>query len=156
MTTLPRSGGLLSSAATVAEAAAAPVEVFRADYEPPPYAVANVRMNFIIRDGETTVHAEMKIVPNDAAAESTARGDMTLNGDASAITLRSIRLDGVDLVCGTDYRMVGDALLVPSSTLNDGGVLSTIVDIVPETNTQLSGLYKSGGKMYCTQCEAMG
>jgi aminopeptidase N len=31
----------------------------------------------------------------------------------------------------------------------------TKVKIVPEENTQLSGLYKSGG-MYCTQCEAMG
>ena len=34
-------------------------------------------------------------------------------------------------------------------------VLTTRVKIIPETNTQLSGLYKSGS-MYCTQCEAMG
>ncbi|GIQ85335.1 peptidase M1, alanyl aminopeptidase, partial [Kipferlia bialata] len=33
--------------------------------------------------------------------------------------------------------------------------LSITVDIVPEDNSQLSGLYKSSG-LYCTQCEAMG
>jgi aminopeptidase N len=33
--------------------------------------------------------------------------------------------------------------------------LETVVEIIPEDNTQLSGLYKSGA-MYCTQCEAMG
>jgi aminopeptidase N len=181
-TTLRGGGGLLSSAATddaIAEAAAtaAPVEIFRADYEPLPYKVTNVSMNFIIRDGKTTVHTEMKIVPNDddATTESTtthpnntedgvgvvgsssSRGDMIMNGEASAISsLHSIRLNGIELVDGTDYTIVGDALLLPSCTLNDGGVLYTIVDIVPETNTQLSGLYKSGDKMYCTQCEAMG
>ena len=34
-------------------------------------------------------------------------------------------------------------------------VVRTTVEIVPEDNTQLSGLYKSGD-MYCTQCEAEG
>ena len=169
MTTLRGGGGLLSSATTdaIAEAAttgaaAAPVEIFRADYEPLPYVVTNVKMNFIIRDGKTTVHTEMKIVPNDDTELTPdedgvgSRGDMMLNGEASAITLLSIRLNGVELVMGTDFKIVGDALLIPSSVLNEGGVLNTSVDIVPETNTQLSGLYKSGGKMYCTQCEAMG
>ena len=33
--------------------------------------------------------------------------------------------------------------------------LQTEVEIVPEENTQLSGMYKSG-EMYCSQCEAMG
>lgn len=117
-------------------------------------------MNFIIRDGKTTVHTEMKIVPNESTAPNgdgvgVSGGDMIMNGEASAIALLSIRLNGVDLVSGTDFRIVGDTLLIPSSVLNEGGVLNTSVDIVPETNTQLSGLYKSG-KMYCTQCEAMG
>ena len=82
---------------------------------------------------------------------------MILNGEASAVTLTSIKYNGIDLVLGTDFTIVGDTLLIPSSTLGNegGGVLTTSVDIVPETNTQLSGLYKSG-KMYCTQCEAMG
>jgi aminopeptidase N len=88
--------------------------------------------------------------------------DLVLDGEADALTLLSISLDGVDLVAGVDYVVEGDALTIPSSVLGgddggDGGAkkLATRVEIVPETNTQLSGLYKSG-KMYCTQCEAMG
>ena len=93
--------------------------------------------------------------------------DLVLDGEADALTLLSISLDGIDLVAGVDYVIDGDALTVPSSVLEGGGdgggggggggarKLATRVEIVPETNTQLSGLYKSG-KMYCTQCEAMG
>ncbi len=95
--------------------------------------------------------------------------DLVLDGEADALTLLSISLDGIDLVAGVDYVIDGDALTVPSSVLGGGGdggggggaaaaaarKLATRVEIVPETNTQLSGLYKSG-KMYCTQCEAMG
>ena len=91
--------------------------------------------------------------------------DLVLDGEADALTLLSISLDGVDLVADVDYVIEGDSLIIPSSVLGggddgdyDGGakkLLTTKVEIVPETNTQLSGLYKSG-KMYCTQCEAMG
>ena len=44
---------------------------------------------------------------------------------------------------------------IKSSALKPGAVLETNVKIVPEDNTQLSGLYKSG-PMYCSQCEATG
>ena len=84
--------------------------------------------------------------------------DLVLDGEADALTLLSISLDGVDLVAGVDYALEGDALTIPSSVLGGDGParkLATRVEIAPETNTQLSGLYKSG-KMYCTQCEAMG
>jgi aminopeptidase N len=162
-----RGGGLFStttdtttiaSEATTASSTA-PVEIFRTDYKPLPYKVTNVNMNFIIHDGKTTVHTELKIVPNnDKFIEGIGKDeDMILNGEASALTLTSIQYNGIDLILGTDFTIVGDTLLIPSRTLGrqGGGVLTTSVDIVPETNTQLSGLYKSG-KMYCTQCEAMG
>jgi aminopeptidase N len=162
-----RGGGLFSTTTdtTIVDAEAttvsstAPVEIFRTDYKPLPYKVTNVNMNFIIHDGKTTVHTELKILPNnDKFIEGIGKDeDMILNGEASALTLTSIQYNGIDLVLGTDFNIVGDTLLIPSSTLGrqGGGVLTTSVDIVPETNTQLSGLYKSG-KMYCTQCEAMG
>ncbi len=88
---------------------------------------------------------------------------MILDGEADALTLLSISLDDRDLIEGVDYVVNGDELTLRSGVLHSGGVgdggggrkLKTRVEIVPETNTQLSGLYKSG-KMYCTQCEAMG
>ena len=101
------------------------------------------------------------LLPSSAPNRSIDRPDgedLVLDGEADALTLLSISLDGVDLVAGVDYALEGDALTIPSSVLGGDGParkLATRVEIAPETNTQLSGLYKSG-KMYCTQCEAMG
>jgi len=110
-------------------------------------------MNFDIRDGETFIESELTIVQN------TGEGDLVLDGEADALTLLSISLDGKDLVEGVDYTIDGDTLTIVSSllpTTADGtSVLKTKVKVHPEKNTQLSGLYKSGS-MYCTQCEAMG
>mmetsp|Transcript_13766 Transcript_13766/g.26264 ORF Transcript_13766/g.26264 Transcript_13766/m.26264 type:complete len:1014 (-) Transcript_13766:37-3078(-) len=139
-------------AAEETEVSEQPTEIFRNDYKPLPYKVSNVSMNFDIRDGATIVESELTVVPNDAAEG----GDMVLDGEAEALTLLSIQLNGRDLVEGIDYTLEGDTLTIPSKVLGDGtGKLVTKVEIEPETNTQLSGLYKSG-TMYCTQCEAMG
>ena len=82
--------------------------------------------------------------------------DLVLDGEAEALTLLSIQLDGRDLVEGVDYALEGDALTVPAELLGKGtSKLTTQVEIWSEGNTQLSGLYKSGS-MYCTQCEATG
>jgi len=143
---------LRSTATATEETAAAPKEIFRTDYAPLPYKVSNVSMNFDIRDGRTVVESELTLVPNDAGD-----GDLVLDGEADALTLLSIQLDGRDLIEGTDYAIEGDTLTVPSKLLENKTTskLITRVEIEPETNTQLSGLYKSG-TMYCTQCEAMG
>lgn len=78
---------------------------------------------------------------------------MILDGEASALTLLSIQLNGEDF---TGYKIKGDELIIPASALGDGtSKITTKVEIEPEKNTQLSGLYKSG-PMYCTQCEATG
>ena len=72
------------------------------------------------------------------------------------MSLISIKLNGKDLEEGKEYTINGDELSIPASVLGDGeSKITTKVEIVPETNTQLSGLYKSGS-MYCTQCEAIG
>lgn len=145
---------LYSTVAPTSEVPTAPVEIFRTQYQPLPYHVCHVSMNFDIRDGKTTVDTELTVIAN-ANNSVGEQGDMVLDGEADALTLISIQLNGIDLVMGTDYTIVGDALTIPSSVMKGGGILHTIVQVVPETNTQLSGLYKSG-KMYCTQCEAMG
>jgi len=142
----------LHSTATTAveEEVTTPQEIFRTDYQPLSYKVSNVSMNFDIRDGKTVVESELTVVPN------TLDGDLVLDGEADALTLLSIKLDDKELVEGIDYTIKGDTLTIPSKLLGDTtSKLVTKVEVVPETNTQLSGLYKSGS-MYCTQCEAMG
>jgi aminopeptidase N len=133
---------------------AAPVETFRADYAPLARVVSSISMDFQIFDGCTTVTAVMTIAPNAPAALDQ---DMILDGDESCVKLLSLSLNGRELSNNTDYTLAPGKLIIKASTLqkNSVNVLTTVVELVPEDNTQLSGLYKSG-PMYCSQCEAMG
>lgn len=149
--------GAEADAPTTDTAAATPKEIFRTDYQPLPYKVTNISMNFDIQDGYTIVTSDLTIVSNPDAS-STTMEDLIFDGEAEALTLLSIEMNEKELQSGIDYKVEGDALIVPHQLLssNNGSmVLTTRVKIIPETNTQLSGLYKSGS-MYCTQCEAMG
>jgi aminopeptidase N len=78
---------------------------------------------------------------------------MVLDGDETCVKLMKLSLDGRDLLEGTDYTLAPGKLILKAPP--PGSVLTTVVEVIPEENTQLSGLYKSG-PMYCTQCEAMG
>lgn len=149
-------GGTTTTAlnSAVMAAPAAPVETFRADYTPLARVVSSISMDFQIFDGCTTVTSVMTISPNDPAALDQ---DMILDGDESCVKLLSLSLNGRELSNNTDYSLAPGKLIIKASTLkkNSVNILTTIVEIVPEDNTQLSGLYKSG-PMYCSQCEAMG
>jgi Peptidase M1 N-terminal domain len=134
-----------------------PTEIFRKDYQPLPYTVSNVRMDIHVREGRTTVAAELVLVKNPAYGSSNDRApaseELVLDGDESAVKLLELQMNGRHLVENEDYVLEPGRLILKRPT--DGAVLKTVVEIVPETNTQLSGLYRSGS-MYCTQCEAQG
>jgi len=68
------------------------------------------------------------------------------------LVTEEVRLDGRVLEPG-EYTALSEELSIP--TVPDTFVLETRVAIEPQNNTQLSGLYKSGGN-FCTQCEAEG
>ena len=81
-----------------------------------------------------------------SATASTAR---RLRLNASGLHILDVRLDGETV----NYWFENDVLRIPVP--GDSGVVETVVAIAPRTNTQLMGLYESGG-MLCTQCEAEG
>ena len=111
-------------------------------------------MDFDIRENKTTVTSQLTIEKNAKVSS----GDLEMDGEEDSISLMSLSLNGKALEEGTDYELKPGKLIIKDELLSqsqDGNVLTTVVDIVPEENTQLSGLYKSG-PMYCTQCEAMG
>ena len=138
---------------------AAPVEVFRTDYKPLPYLVSETKLNFDIHSKTTSVIAELKIVLNDKG--DGVPSDFELDGDEESVKLLSVKLNGEVLEKDKDFVLAPGKLTLKShlfaglKSTSDSAVLETVVDIVPEDNTQLSGMYKSGG-MYCSQCEAMG
>lgn len=161
---------------------ATPVEIFRTDYQPLPVTVRTVRMEFQLHDDTTLVTTRMTLQKNppvmmDTLATSSSTttttttsigGDWVLDGDETSVTLQSIALNGRALVLNVDYTLGPGRLVVPAAVLDaafadhttkdttTGTVeLETVVALVPQENTQLSGLYLSDG-MYCTQCEAMG
>lgn len=161
----PKISAALSSAmgtstalnSVVAEGAekTAPVEYFRKDYKPLPYIVSDIKMDFDITDGKTVVTSELTIEKNGVAKACEA-DEMVLDGDETSVKLMSLRVGDKDLVADVDYALsAGTLTLKPQVLSDDQTVLKTVVEIVPEENTQLSGLYKSGS-IYCSQCEAMG
>ncbi|KGD66627.1 aminopeptidase N [Alcanivorax nanhaiticus] len=117
------------------------------DYLPPAYLVDSVTLDVDIHDGVTTVTSELALRRNPAAAVSDA---MMFNGEG--LTLRSLALDG-KVLDENSYRYEDGELVL--SGLPEKATLVSVVDIDPENNTALEGLYVSNG-MYCTQCEAQG
>jgi aminopeptidase N len=112
-----------------------------------------VDMSFVIDEGLTIVTTDLTIEPNvnHVGADN---NELVLDGDETSVKLIQITMNGRALVEGDDYDLEPGKLILKSLPPS-GCLVQTTVEIIPEDNTQLSGLYKSG-PMYCTQCEAMG
>ncbi len=104
-----------------------------------------------------TVEANKNVADNSNNASGEDEG-LVLNGDETCVKLLKLSVDGIadTLKPDVDYILSPGKLVISADALRrGGGVVRTTVEIVPEDNTQLSGLYKSG-PMYCSQCEAEG
>ncbi|MHA6267993.1 aminopeptidase N [Aliiroseovarius sp. CAU 1755] len=120
-----------------------PQPIFLADYTPPNWLIEEVSLTFVLHPTATRVRSSIRFTPNPNAKSR----DFFLHGEH--LTLIHAAIDGSDV----------------SPELVDGGLKADVpdhaftweaeVEISPETNTALEGLYMSNG-MYCTQCEAEG
>ncbi len=117
----------------------------RADYTPPPYGILTVDLTFDLLPCATRVTSRLAIERRAASPQP-----LELNGEG--LKLLKISVDGQPLVPSA-YRLAenGLTLLAPPATF----VLETEVEIDPEANKALEGLYRSQG-VFCTQCEAEG
>lgn len=146
-----------------------PIETFRLNYTPLNYKVTQVSLDFNINERNTIVKTVMTVEKNDAADTTTAgevMDGLDLDGDERVVTLLELSVDGCSdaLIPHVDYTLKPGKLIIHAKTLHRGAsdastnnkmIVRTTVMIVPEDNTQLSGLYNDGS-MYCTQCEAEG
>jgi aminopeptidase N len=126
---------------------AEPRAIHLADYQPFTHRVEEVALTFRLAPRATRVHATLRLSPHPARP-----GAHDLRLDGENLHLLSLRLNGMAL------DLVPDAtgLTIPAALLPDGPfTLETDVEINPEDNTALEGLYMSRG-LYCTQCEAEG
>jgi aminopeptidase N len=120
-----------------------------ADYRPPDFLIDKVELEFDLAETGTTVASHLELRRNPEA--DTPAAPLRLDGEE--LELVTAALDGKPLAPG-DYRIEPDGALV-IETVPDAFTLDLNVRIRPEKNTQLSGLYISGGN-FCTQCEAEG
>ncbi len=126
---------------------AAQTNVRLADYKPFTHLIDGVDLTFRLSPGATRVVARIAFRPNP---DRPGRHDLRLNGEQ--LTLISARIDGEPVTPKLDPQ----GLTLKAAKLPAGPfVLETEVEIAPDKNTSLDGLYMSRG-MYCTQCEAEG
>jgi len=125
-----------------------PHPIYRKDYTPPDFLIDNVDLQFELGEETTRVRAVLSLRRNPAVTDRTR--PLVLQGQDLA--LKSVRLDGT-VLSPSDYQLSADSLTLPN--LPDVCRLETLVEIRPQENTSLSGLYKSSGN-FCTQCEAEG
>ncbi len=124
-----------------------PRAVHLADYQPFTHRVDGVALTFRLAPQSTRVAARLRLSPNPARP---GRHDLRLDGEN--LTLIAARIDGQAVTLLPD----ATGVTIPAARLPDGPfTLETEVEIAPEDNTALEGLYMSRG-MYCTQCEAEG
>src|SRR4051812_49422154 len=123
-------------------APAAPTAIRREDYRPPDWLVPDIALDFDLGAERTRVRARLAVRRNGAH-------DRPLVLDAEALTLLWVKVDGAPV----DAALRDGRLTVPVS--GDEAFIETEVEIAPRANTQLMGLYESGG-ILCTQCEAQG
>ncbi len=122
-----------------------PRVTYRKDYRPYPFAIDSVQLDFQLEPSRTRVGSRLEVRrTGDAAAP------LVLDGED--LTLKSVFLDDVEL---GEERYELDAAHLTLRDVPDRFTLRVAVVIDPAANTQLSGLYVSGG-MFCTQCEAEG
>ncbi|MBV8685959.1 MAG: aminopeptidase N [Alphaproteobacteria bacterium] len=126
----------------VRTAPAAPVTVRREEYRPPDWLVPDIALDVDLGAERSRVRARLAVRRNGDHARP-------LVLDAEALTLLEVKVDGSPV----QHRHAGRRVEI--AIPGDAAEVETLVEIAPRANTQLMGLYESGG-ILCTQCEAEG
>ena len=116
-----------------------------ADYRPPAFLVDEIALDFRLDAKATRVKSRLVVRRNGDHAEP-------LKLDGERLGPISVTMDG-RILEPSEYTIHQEGLTVPGAL--DAFVLETEVEIDPEANKALDGLYMSGGR-FCTQCEAEG
>jgi aminopeptidase N len=127
---------------------AQPRAILLGDYRVPEFLVSHVDLHVDLGDESTRVKSRLTIARNPASVAVAA--PLRLHGQQLA--LKALALDGRPLAHG-DYAYDGEELCI--EVVPERFVLESEVELEPQNNTALEGLYRSRG-MFCTQCEPEG
>ncbi|MAP45325.1 MAG: aminopeptidase N [Sphingobium sp.] len=126
-------------------AAASPAVIRRSDYCVPDWLVPDVTLDFDLDPALTTVRAKLAVTRNGGH-------DRPLRLDGDGLVPLEVKVDGRSLT-QAEWHLEAGALILP--LLGDAHEVETLVELAPERNSKLMGLYASG-ELLCTQCEAEG
>jgi aminopeptidase N len=121
-------------------AAAAPQIIRREDYRPPAWRVPDIAIEFDLDPARTVVRARLVV-------ERAGEGPLRLDHGGQEIL--AVRIDGET----AEHRDEDGQFVLDLP--GDAHLVETECAIRPDANTELMGLYASGG-LLCTQCEAEG
>lgn len=122
--------------------------IYLKDYKPTAFRIDHVSLEFDLDPSATRVKSTVRFSPREGVKPE---ADLKLDGEN--LKLISIAVDGSSLH-ESQYALLDDGLLLK----NLGSApftLETEVEINPEGNKSLMGLFRTGGN-YSTQCEADG
>jgi aminopeptidase N len=122
--------------------AAPPAAIRREDYRPPDWLVPSIELEFDLGAERTRVRSRLSVSRNGAH-------DRPLVLNAEGLDPLELTVDGE----AVQFSLSADVLTV--ALAGEAAVVETLVELAPRANTQLMGLYESGG-ILCTQCEAEG
>ena len=122
-----------------------PAPIRLADYQPPDYLVDQTHLDFDLGPSATRVKARLTV-------RRSGEQGQPLRLDGERLKLISLTLDGRTLGAD-DYVLSEEGLTIPA--VPAAFTLESEVEIDPQANLTLDGLYMSGGR-FCTQCEAEG
>ncbi|MCC6218468.1 MAG: aminopeptidase N, partial [Aquabacterium sp.] len=118
--------------------------VRREDYTAPAFWIKTVDLTFDLDPAKTLVINKMTVEPNPGQSGA------ALRLDGEDITLTRVLVDGEPVTFRSENQQ-----LVLENLPQQPFTLEIRNTCAPEKNTQLSGLYTSGGGLF-TQCEALG
>ncbi|CEP36672.1 MULTISPECIES: aminopeptidase N [unclassified Halomonas] len=124
-----------------------PQPVYLSDYQPPAYRVTHTELTFDLDPAATRVKARLLM---ERHPEADVNAPLVLNGEH--LTLISLAIDETPLEASA-YALDDEGLRI--AQVPERFALESEVEIAPQENTALEGLYQSNA-MYCTQCEAEG
>ena len=119
--------------------------VYLTDYQPPDFLIDTVELEFRLGDDVTHVSSTLTLKRN-------GEHDRPLVLDGEELALSGIRLNN-QAPAADDYALSEGRLILDTDL--DALSVALEVEIHPQDNTTLSGLYLSNGT-FCTQCEAEG
>lgn len=125
--------------------AAAPAIIRRADYRVPDWLIPDIALDFDLDAALTRIWSDLSVVRNGTH-------DRPLRLDGDGLVPLEVKVDGHSLN-EDEWTLEAGALVVPLS--GAAHQVEVLVELAPESNSKLMGLYASGG-LLCTQCEAEG